>query len=200
MIYAIIDDNVVQTIISSTTKPEGAIEYPDSAEIYQGCDTRFFDDAGCRLSVDQAVGMELIDPVGENQTTVWEDGKYIIKSDYTGVPYWDKATGKSVRLSLGEEPDESMTDIKPPDPMAVWSETGWIVPDEVLTERVRLERDRLLSESDYIMMADYPLSDKTDWKTYRQALRDLPLQPGFPQEVSWPGKPAEITEKSDSIS
>lgn len=43
-------------------------------------------------------------------------------------------------------------------------------------ELLRLKRTWLLKESDWTVMPDSPLSDskKTEWKTYRQALRDLP--------------------------
>ena len=42
-------------------------------------------------------------------------------------------------------------------------------------EELRLVRNRLLSESDWTVMADSPLSEskKTEWKTYRQTLRDI---------------------------
>ena len=42
-------------------------------------------------------------------------------------------------------------------------------------EELRLVRNRLLSESDWTVMADSPLSDnkQIEWKTYRQALRDI---------------------------
>lgn len=41
---------------------------------------------------------------------------------------------------------------------------------------VRIERNTLLTESDWTQMFDSPLTDskKTEWATYRQALRDLP--------------------------
>lgn len=43
---------------------------------------------------------------------------------------------------------------------------------------VRLERDRLLSETDWMAGSDVTMSDA--WKTYRQALRDLPTHSNFP--------------------
>lgn len=53
-------------------------------------------------------------------------------------------------------------------------------------------RNILLSESDYLMMIDYPISDekKQEIKAYRQALRDIPQQDGFPENIVWPDKPA----------
>ena len=42
-------------------------------------------------------------------------------------------------------------------------------------QALRLHRNRLLEESDWTVMSDSPLSDskKDEWKTYRQALRDI---------------------------
>ena len=55
----------------------------------------------------------------------------------------------------------------------------------------RLERDILLRDSDWTQFGDSPLSDskKTEWATYRQSLRDLPAQSGFPN-VDMPTKPS----------
>ena len=55
----------------------------------------------------------------------------------------------------------------------------------------RSERNALLSQSDWAVMPDSPLSDsdKTSWQTYRQALRDVPAQAGFPDNITWPTKP-----------
>lgn len=55
---------------------------------------------------------------------------------------------------------------------------------------VKAERNRLLSESDWTMLADAPVTDlgRVAWRAYRQALRDLPQQPGFPR-IDWPKAP-----------
>ena len=53
---------------------------------------------------------------------------------------------------------------------------------------VRLQRNVLLSESDWTQVADAPV-DRAAWATYRQALRDIPSQVGFPLDVVWPKKP-----------
>jgi len=52
----------------------------------------------------------------------------------------------------------------------------------------RTERNAKLTESDWTQVADAPV-DKTAWATYRQALRDIPEQAGFPETVVWPEKP-----------
>lgn len=53
---------------------------------------------------------------------------------------------------------------------------------------VRNERNRLLSESDWTQVADAPV-DQAAWAIYRQDLRDIPKQKGFPMKVFWPVKP-----------
>ena len=60
---------------------------------------------------------------------------------------------------------------------------------------VRAQRDKLLAATDWAVQPDCPLdeSSKTALKTYRQALRDVPQQKGFPNSVSWPNMP-EITK------
>lgn len=64
--------------------------------------------------------------------------------------------------------------------------------DEEIAEQVRLERDRRIAATDYLAMPDYPLSEeeKAAVMVYRQALRDIPSQEGFPREVVWPEVPA----------
>ena len=53
---------------------------------------------------------------------------------------------------------------------------------------VRAERDRLLASSDWTQIADAPV-DQAAWAAYRQELRDVPDQVGFPETVIWPAKP-----------
>jgi hypothetical protein len=54
---------------------------------------------------------------------------------------------------------------------------------------VRNQRNNLISASDWTQLADSP-ADKAAWATYRQALRDIPQQEGFPLNVMWPTPPA----------
>lgn len=53
----------------------------------------------------------------------------------------------------------------------------------------RAKRDFLLEKSDWTQVADVPV-DKAAWAEYRQKLRDLPNQPGWPSEINWPKKPS----------
>ena len=71
--------------------------------------------------------------------------------------------------------------------------------EEKLTEArqsVRSKRDSLISDTDYLLCADYPISaeDLKAVKAYRQALRDVPQQEGFPFEVVWPELPTILAE------
>ena len=61
--------------------------------------------------------------------------------------------------------------------------------------QVRAQRDRLLSASDWTQVLDAPV-DKAAWATYRQALRDLPSQEGFP-DVTMPSTPGLVAGNSD---
>ena len=63
---------------------------------------------------------------------------------------------------------------------------------EVLSLDVRLERNKILSDTDHLIQSDYPISDekKQEIKVYRQALRDIPQQDGFPDNIVWADKPA----------
>lgn len=53
--------------------------------------------------------------------------------------------------------------------------------------QVRAERDALLAASDHMALADR-ITDA--WRTYRQLLRDVPTQAGFPNSVTWPTEPS----------
>jgi hypothetical protein len=56
---------------------------------------------------------------------------------------------------------------------------------------IRAERDKLLKGSDYLILADAPVDEtqKQEWATYRQALRDIPQNYDSPDEVVYPTKP-----------
>lgn len=69
---------------------------------------------------------------------------------------------------------------------------GYIVArdKERTAARVRAERDELLAASDKYILSDIPTeTTKTVWKEYRQSLRDIPENDGFPYNVVFPTKP-----------
>lgn len=85
----------------------------------------------------------------------------------------------------------------------LWTEEGlvqaWQVIDadpEQVAERtlsqaaaVRQKRDQLLNASDWTQLGDAPV-EAAAWITYRQQLREVPSQEGFPWEVTWPAPPS----------
>jgi hypothetical protein len=78
-----------------------------------------------------------------------------------------------------------------------WIETWKIEPaDEKEIEQrteekryaIRSKRNQALVESDWTQFRDAPV-DRDTWAIYRQHLRDIPEQEGFPWDVTWPEKP-----------
>jgi hypothetical protein len=74
----------------------------------------------------------------------------------------------------------------------------WVVSDasaEEITERtdaeadsVRQERNQRLADCDWTQLPDAPV-DAATWATYRQELRDITAQAGFPWTITWPEQP-----------
>ena len=56
--------------------------------------------------------------------------------------------------------------------------------DAEAAANVRSQRDQKLKDTDWMGMSDVTMS--TEWATYRQALRDIPSQAGFPNTITWP--------------
>lgn len=61
--------------------------------------------------------------------------------------------------------------------------------DNKAAENVRTQRDKLLQETDWTQNRDVTLSNDIEWVAYRQELRDITLQEGFPHNITWPEKP-----------
>ena len=86
-------------------------------------------------------------------------------------------------------------------PVPVLQEGVWVLlptvreySEEQIAERdaakaaeVRSQRDKLLAETDWMALSDVVMSP--EMATYRQALRDISDQVGFPHAVEWPTKP-----------
>jgi len=75
---------------------------------------------------------------------------------------------------------------------------GWVLPyvvEQQPIERaernIRSRRDGLLQETDWIVIKSYERDQNipAEWEPYRQALRDITGQAGFPYSVTWPTKP-----------
>ena len=60
--------------------------------------------------------------------------------------------------------------------------------DDRTAKEVRRKRDAILKSSDWMANSDVTMSD--EWRTYRQALRDITSQEGFPNDITWPTEPS----------
>lgn len=60
--------------------------------------------------------------------------------------------------------------------------------DEFLGTKIKRQRNALLADSDWTQLPDAPV-DHEAWATYRQDLRDIPQQSGYPTAITWPTKP-----------
>ena len=60
--------------------------------------------------------------------------------------------------------------------------------DDEQAKAIRADRDKLLVNTDWTQVADSPV-DLVSWGIYREALRNIPNQEGFPFNVEWPQKP-----------
>ena len=94
--------------------------------------------------------------------------------------------------------EEFQAIINPPAEKASWQRAAaadgmptlvYVAPPPLTAEQVRADRDSRLALTDWSQAADVPASLQDRWKPYRQALRDVPLQEGFPHDVQWPVKP-----------
>jgi hypothetical protein len=80
-----------------------------------------------------------------------------------------------------------------------YADMGWFVVGEAVSTPVEptspplsllqwQEAKRLLRDSDWSVLSDVPMNSgkRADWIEYRQKLREIRLQPGFPEEIHWP--------------
>lgn len=98
---------------------------------------------------------------------------------------------------------DSVTQIRSPaefvlaDNVVTATYTIWDKPDSQVyneaADEARSERNRLLSETDWVvtMHTERGTNIPAVWELYRQALRDITSQGGFPYTIEWPTKPGE---------
>ena len=109
------------------------------------------------------------------------------------------AENNAYKVNLFKDHDRATQKLVPTEP---YIENGWAytvkvepkTAEDIAAEttsksaQVRSQRDRLLAFSDWTQVLDAPV-DKAAWAAYRQSLRDVPLQAGFPENVTWPKEP-----------
>ena len=70
-----------------------------------------------------------------------------------------------------------------------------------ITAQARAQRDKLLLDTDWTQTLDAPIDEDTKaaYRAYRQALRDIPAQDGFPRSIIWPELPAKVKAAPDPV-
>lgn len=131
----------------------------------------------------------------------------MIKYEYKGKQYdWLSDIRKDIwetdRVVFGAWDDLvkeqfGVTEVMIPDPVI----PPYVPTDEELAERIRRDRDEKLKETDFFVMPDYPSDSKDleEVKAYRQALRDITKQSGFPRDVTWPELPSVFQKGTDGM-
>ena len=103
---------------------------------------------------------------------LWDGTDWVLEQDESSIARFDFTTADFPNAPVPEKPDYN--------------------PDEREAEQkaneVRAQRDALLAETDWTQVPDAPV-DAQLWADYRQALRDVPQQEGFPFDINWPTKP-----------
>ncbi len=87
-----------------------------------------------------------------------------------------------INTHIREEGDAILVD-------GVWTQ-NWIItelPEDIKNLNIRQTRDSKLLDSDWMALSDITLSAEMAY--YRQALRDIPAQAGFPDNIDWPVNP-----------
>jgi len=93
------------------------------------------------------------------------------------MPRFKNVNGETIQLTADEETARDAEE-------QAWTDGA----DTRAAAKVREKRDELLAATDWMANSDVTLAD--NWKTYRQALRDITSQDGFPNSVTYPTEPS----------
>ena len=74
-----------------------------------------------------------------------------------------------------------------------YSSKSWVLDINLLKQNIVNQRNNLLFKSDWTQLPNSPLNQQKQgqWAIYRQFLRDIPAQSGYPTNVTWPTAPTE---------
>jgi len=93
------------------------------------------------------------------------------------MPRYHNVNGQSMQFTADEETARDKEE-------AAWAAGA----NDRQAVEVRKERDAKLAATDWRASSDVTLSSQ--WRTYRQSLRDVPTQAGFPNSITWPTEPS----------
>ena len=149
----------------------------------------------------------VVDTVGKYITYVLVvDGQvqnYNLKDDETLIsarpPMLRPCAGETGLVSPawnGSQWEESATEAE----LAEWEERHQIEPD-MLAANARAKRSKLLADTDWTQVLDAPIDAATReaYRAYRQDLRDITEQEGFPETITWPELPSVTKADPDPV-
>lgn len=90
------------------------------------------------------------------------------------------------------DPDKNVVEIpSKPSPHHVfdYDSKQWVLSQPALALDVAMKRQKLLAASDWTQLPDVAIANKAAWAAYRQELRDITTQAGYPTEITWPTPP-----------
>lgn len=130
---------------------------------------------------------------------VYNDKGKILKSGYCQDIDYELQVGESESILEGTADaatqyiDNGVVTDMPERPVGYYkfdyTQKAWVQDYDKADAEQRIKRSRLLKESDWTQLPDVPLTNKPDWANYRQQLRDIPEQSGYPYNINWPTPP-----------
>ena len=72
-----------------------------------------------------------------------------------------------------------------------WFEVGEEEPEVMTSEKANATIAQILENTAWSVASDTPSTkgQRADWLSFRQAIREIPLQAGFPKDIKWPSEP-----------
>lgn len=133
--------------------------------------------------------LTIYDIKNQNQNISYPDSQGFVPAGYAEVLYTTPPTYNTTTQKIVESQPENRD--------GNWYQT-WTVVDlsdeekqkmqSLFESQTRSQRNTLLLQSDWTQVADAPV-DQNAWAEYRQQLRDITVQSGYPFEVVWPTAP-----------
>ena len=90
---------------------------------------------------------------------------------------------------VGDRPDKKLSQSEKEAIAVEWNRYEKDDKPALDLENLRIERNNLLSQTDWTQNRDVTLSNDADWKTYRQKLRDITKTYKSLKDVKWPTAP-----------
>jgi hypothetical protein len=153
------------------------------------------------IYIDSSAGVSVEPPEAQGKLRPkWNGTAWVLAVDYRGTTWFNSVTKKYV---VSDQPDDArtapwvevidsaITTSFPPaaDYVFDYVTKEWIPDISALETKAKERRNRLLVASDWTQLPDVPLTTKEVWATYRQELRDISKQSGYPTEITWPTPP-----------